>query len=209
MPHHSSRRIPVLLLKRQNGSGRKVAANRGNALQSTGPRPSEGKRPATQRPEGRAACSDIGGKFAETIAQAACTRWRGSKKRVSNFDERSHYVIENKRSGKRTKPNKADCVGGKTVRCSGGLRLPPRAGDRRIRFGRGALRAPDDAGAGTAPIPKHECRPRSAGSELHLSLFARRGGGTAQEQPGCHRDPVLESMASPTALSLAEGQTGL
>ena len=111
---------------------------------------------------------------------------------------------ENERS--RTKPI---LVGGKTVGCSRGRRLPRRAGDRRIRFGRGALRAPDDAGAGTAPIPKHECRPRSAGSELHLSLFARRGGGTAQEQPGCHRDPVLESMASPTALSLAEGQTGL
>jgi hypothetical protein len=30
------------------------------------------------------------------------------KKRVSNFDERSHYVVENKGSAKRTKPNKAN-----------------------------------------------------------------------------------------------------
>jgi len=31
---------------------------------------------------------------------------RSRKKRVSIFDERSHYVIENKDSGLRTKPNK-------------------------------------------------------------------------------------------------------
>jgi hypothetical protein len=35
------------------------------------------------------------------------------KKRVSNFDEQSRYVIETKGSGKRTKPNKANLVGGK------------------------------------------------------------------------------------------------
>jgi hypothetical protein len=33
------------------------------------------------------------------------------KKRVSIFDERSHYVIENKGSGKRTKPNEANVDG--------------------------------------------------------------------------------------------------
>ena len=33
------------------------------------------------------------------------------KKRVSIFDEQSHYVIENKGSVKRTKPNKADLTG--------------------------------------------------------------------------------------------------
>jgi len=32
------------------------------------------------------------------------------KKRVSNFDQQSHYVTENKGSGKRTKPNKANFV---------------------------------------------------------------------------------------------------
>ena len=37
------------------------------------------------------------------------------KKRVSNFDERTHYVIENKGSGKRTKPNEANFVGGKPL----------------------------------------------------------------------------------------------
>ena len=34
----------------------------------------------------------------------------GRKKRVSIFDEQSHYVIENKGSEKRTKPNKADYI---------------------------------------------------------------------------------------------------
>jgi len=29
-----------------------------------------------------------------------------AKERMSNFDEQSHYVVENKGSGKRTKPNK-------------------------------------------------------------------------------------------------------
>jgi len=159
----------VLLLKRPNASERKLAANRRNALKSTGPRPSEGKGHATRRLEGRAACPDLGGRFAGAIAQGACAGWRGSKKRVSNFDERSHYVIENTGSGKRTKPNEANCGGGKTVRCSGGRRLPRRAGDRRFRFGRGALCAPDGAGAGTAPLPKQECRPEG---RSYTSAFA-------------------------------------
>ena len=38
------------------------------------------------------------------------------KKRVSKFDEQSHYVIENKESGLRTKPNKANIVGGKACK---------------------------------------------------------------------------------------------
>ena len=38
-----------------------------------------------------------------------------AKKRVSKFDERTHYVIENKGSGKRTKPNEANFVGGKPL----------------------------------------------------------------------------------------------
>jgi len=41
--------------------------------------------------------------------------FEGHKKRVSIFDEQSHYVIENKGSGKRTKPNKANFVGGKPL----------------------------------------------------------------------------------------------
>ena len=45
-----------------------------------------------------------------------------AKKRVSKFDERSHYVIENKGSGKRTKPNEANFAGGKTLpACSADL----------------------------------------------------------------------------------------
>ena len=39
-----------------------------------------------------------------------------AKKRVSKFDQQSHYVIENKGSGKRTKPNEANFVGGKPLR---------------------------------------------------------------------------------------------
>ena len=35
-----------------------------------------------------------------------------AKKRVSIFDERSHYVIENKGSAKRTKPNEANFPSG-------------------------------------------------------------------------------------------------
>jgi hypothetical protein len=38
---------------------------------------------------------------------AGRTMAKPQKKRVSKFDEQSHYVIENKRSEKRTKPNKA------------------------------------------------------------------------------------------------------
>jgi hypothetical protein len=38
-------------------------------------------------------------------------RGGGRKKRVSIFDERSHYVIENKGSAKRTKPNEANFGG--------------------------------------------------------------------------------------------------
>jgi hypothetical protein len=33
---------------------------------------------------------------------------KAAKKGVPNFDEQSHHVIENKRSAKRTKPNKAN-----------------------------------------------------------------------------------------------------
>ena len=148
----------MLLRRRPNASERKLAANRRNALKSTGPRPSEGKRRAPQRLEARAACPDVGGRFAGSIAQSTCARWRGSEKRVSNFDEQSHYVIENTRSDLRTKPNEANFFGGENVWCGGGVGLSRRAGGRLIRVGRGDLRAPDDAGAGTAPLPKQECQ---------------------------------------------------
>jgi len=118
----------------------------------------------------------------------ACGKAKFSKKRMSNFDEQSHYVIENKGSEKRTKPNKANFCGGKTlagrgrfVTCGGEARRatgqkrcrgchctslpttpdsPPhlRRGPRGGAAGRGALRVPDDAGAGTAPLPKQECQ---------------------------------------------------
>ena len=42
---------------------------------------------------------------------AASTRRCPQKKRVSIFDERSRYVIENKGSAKRTKPNEANYSG--------------------------------------------------------------------------------------------------
>ena len=91
---------------------------------------------------------------AEVALFAGVCRVARTKKESVFFYERSRYVIENTGSKKRTKPNEADFGGEKTVRRSGGRRLPRRAGDRRFRFGRGALRAPDDAGAGTAPLPK-------------------------------------------------------
>ena len=46
-------------------------------------------------------------------ARGTAVALRGTrKKRVSKFDERSHYVIENKGSAKRTKPNKANFPSG-------------------------------------------------------------------------------------------------
>ena len=49
---------------------------------------------------------------------AAITRQCPQKKRVSKFDEQSRYVIETKGPGKRTKPNKANGVGGKACKAS-------------------------------------------------------------------------------------------
>ena len=54
-------------------------------------------------------------------ASAYCPVFRGlvgrklRKKRVSNFDEQSRYVIENKGSAKQTKPNKADFFEGENL----------------------------------------------------------------------------------------------
>jgi len=90
---------------------------------------------------------------AEVALFAGVCRVARTKKESVFFYERSRYVIENTGSKKRTKPNEADFGNGKTVRCRGGLRLSRLAGDRRIRFGRGALYLPMTREPGRLPYP--------------------------------------------------------
>ena len=141
----------MLLLKRETGSGRKLATNRRNALKSTEPRLSEGKRRARLNAwkdarHVRPSAEDL----LERLLRGRAKGGEDQKKECLILTNEAVMLLktndrENERS--RTKPI---LVGGKTVGCSRGRRLPRRAGDRRIRFGRGALRVPDGAGAGTA-----------------------------------------------------------
>ena len=146
-------------VKRPNASERKLAANHRNDLKLTGPRPSGGKRRARLNAGKQA-------RRARTWAEDLLERWlrrraqggEDQKKRVSIFDEQSHYVIENKDSALRTKPNKANFFGGKTVRRSRGLRLPRRAGDRLIRVGGERSALPMTRDPGRLPCPNKSAR---------------------------------------------------
>ena len=55
----------------------------------------------------------------EARARGVARGGQGAKKKSVFFDERSHYVIENKESEKRTKPNEANSARGKNIGCDG------------------------------------------------------------------------------------------